>query len=69
LRTTVLKIRGSDILCRRSVPSWKSNERVAGGEAREPRLGLSAAPALVSCPYSPECVEVEFYEVHLQNSA
>jgi hypothetical protein len=24
------------------------------GEAREPRLVLSAAPALVSCPYSPK---------------
>src|SRR5215208_4161114 len=35
------------------------------GEAREPRLGLSAAPALVSCPYSPECVEVEFCEIGL----
>jgi hypothetical protein len=32
------------------------------GEAREPRLGLLAAPALVSCPYSLECVE-EFSEV------
>ena len=32
------------------------------GEAREPKLGLSAAPALVSCLYSLECVE-EFSEV------
>src|SRR5215211_641217 len=26
---------------------------------------LLAAPALVSCPYSPECVEVEFCEIGL----
>jgi hypothetical protein len=32
----VVKIRGSDILCRRSVASWKSNERAAGGRLGSP---------------------------------
>jgi hypothetical protein len=31
LRVTEVSIRGSDTLRRRSVPSWKSNERAAGG--------------------------------------
>jgi hypothetical protein len=42
----VVKIRGSDILCRRSVLSWKSNERAAGGRLGSRKGGLKRAPAL-----------------------
>ena len=35
----MVKIRGTDILCRRSAPSWKSNERAAGGRLGSPGKG------------------------------